>query len=183
MFSGITLEHLRRVMSETMGEAFKEVKEDLRRIDQRLASLEHNTRQPRLAMDTDVPADEKTRERTEGATTAVQAMHGDSFSAKRVQDGLKSSSTFGVKAKPPALPCRDGVLVENDAAAPESCLSPLGMSTSTVAGGLLPTDKASTATRTTYHQLPLWFCLSEETNSSTSVLYVSYFGIFGGINN
>ena len=48
---------------------------------QRLASLEHDARQPRLAMEADGPADTKTRERTEGAATAVQAMHGDSFSA------------------------------------------------------------------------------------------------------
>ena len=41
--------------------------EDLRRMDQRLASLEQNARQPRLAIEADVPADEKTRERTEGA--------------------------------------------------------------------------------------------------------------------
>ena len=36
-------------------------------MDQRLASLEQNARQPRLAIEADVPADEKTRERTEGA--------------------------------------------------------------------------------------------------------------------
>ena len=39
MLGGITLEELRRVMSETMGKAFGEIKEDLRRINQRLASL------------------------------------------------------------------------------------------------------------------------------------------------
>ena len=72
MLGGITLEELRRVMSETMGEAFEEIKEDLRRMDQRLASPEQDARQPRLAMKADVPAvDMKTRERTEGAATAV----------------------------------------------------------------------------------------------------------------
>ena len=54
-----------------------------------------------------MPTNEKTRERTEGAAKAVQAMRGDSFSAKRVQDGPKISTTFGVKAESPALPCRD----------------------------------------------------------------------------
>ena len=51
---------------------------------QRAASLEHDAWQPRLAMETDEPANTKTRERTEGAATAVQAMRGDSFSAHRV---------------------------------------------------------------------------------------------------
>ena len=91
------------------------VADAMRWTNQRLASLEQDTRQPRLDMEADVPADEKTRERTEGAATAVQAMHGDSFSAKKVQDGPLSLTTFGVKAKPAALPCRDNVLVENGA--------------------------------------------------------------------
>ena len=86
----ITWEELRRVLSETWGGAFGEYKEDLRRVDQRLVSLKQNARQPRLAMESDVPAYEKTRERTEGATTVVQAKHGDSGSAKRVQVDLKS---------------------------------------------------------------------------------------------
>ena len=78
----ITWDELRRVLSESMGEAFGGLEEDLRRIDQRLASLEQDARQPRLAMEADVSADKKTRERTEGAATAVQAKHGDSCSAK-----------------------------------------------------------------------------------------------------
>ena len=41
-------------------------------MDQRSASLEQNA-EPRLAMEADVPADDKTRECTEGAATAVQA--------------------------------------------------------------------------------------------------------------
>ena len=102
-------------------------------------------------MEADGPSDTKTRERTEGAANkAVQAMHGDKFSANRV---------------------------ENGAAAPKSCLSP------TAAVCLLPAGMASTATRTYFHQLPLWFSLTEETNSRTSVLYVSYLTIFGWINN
>ena len=77
-------------------------------------------------------------------------MHGDSFSAKRVQDGSKSSATFGVKAEPPALSYRDDVLVENGAAAPKPCISPLEMRTTTAAGGLLPIGKISTATGTAF---------------------------------
>ena len=40
MLGGITLEELRRVMSKTMGKALEELKEDMRRVNQRLASLE-----------------------------------------------------------------------------------------------------------------------------------------------
>ena len=128
-YKTVTWKELRRVVSETWGEAFREC-EYLRRMDQRLASLDQNARQPRLAMDANVPADEKTRERTDDAAKAVQAMHNrDSFSAKKVQDDPKSSTTFGMKAEPPALSCRDDVLVENGAAAPKLCLSPLEMRT------------------------------------------------------
>ena len=144
-----------------------ELTEDLRKIDQRVASLEHDARQPRLAMEADVPADNKNHERTEGAATAVQAKHGDSCTAKRVQAGPTCSTNFGVKAEPSALPCRDDVLVENGAAAPKSYFSSLEIRTPTAAGGLLPTKKNSTATRTTFHYLPLWFYPSEEINLKT----------------
>ena len=43
-------------------------------LEQLSACLEHEARQPRLAMEADRPANTKTRERTEGAATAVQAM-------------------------------------------------------------------------------------------------------------
>ena len=119
----------------------------------------------------------------EGAAKTVQAMHGDSFSANRVDPDPMCSTSFGVKAEPLALPCRDDVLVENGAAAPKSCLSPLEMRSPTAAGGLLPAGMASTATRITFHQLPLWFCLTEETNSRTANLCVSFFSISGWINN
>ena len=154
--------------------------QDLRRVDQRLASLEQDARQPRLAMEADVPADKKTRERTEGAAKAVQAMHGDSFSANRVQAGPNTTSTsFGVKAKPPALPCRDGVLFENGAGAPKSCPSPLEMRTPTAAGDLLATGKTSSATRSTFDQPPLRFYSTEETNSErTSTQSASYYSSF-----
>ena len=128
-----------------MGDAYGEFEKDLRRIDQRLASLKQDVQQPRLAMETDIKADKKTHKRTEGAATAVQTKHGDSCSAKRVQVGPKRSTSFDVKAEHLALPCRDDVLVENGAAAPKSCLSPLEMRTPTTAGGLPPLGKTSTA--------------------------------------
>ena len=92
---------------------------------QRAVSLEHDARQQYLAMEADEPANTKTRERTEGATTAVQAMRGDSFSARRVEPDPKLNSTsIGMVAEPPALPCRDDVLVENGDASPKSISHP-----------------------------------------------------------
>ena len=90
----ITWDELRRVVSETWSEAFGEYREDLRRMDQRLASLEQNAREPRLAMEANVSADKKTRERTEGAANAVEAKNGDSCSAKRVQADPTCSTSF-----------------------------------------------------------------------------------------
>ena len=88
----------------------RKLDEMTRGTSQRAASLEHDARQPRLAMEADGPANFKTRERTEGATTAVQAMRGDSFSACRVEPGPKINSiSFGMMAGPPALPCKDDV--------------------------------------------------------------------------
>ena len=54
-----------------MGKALEEFKEDMRRINRRLASLEQDARQPRLAMEADITADNKTHERTEGTAAAV----------------------------------------------------------------------------------------------------------------
>ena len=99
-------------------------------MNQRVARLQEDARQPRLEMEVDGQADTKTRERTEGTARAIQAMHGDSCSANRVDPGSKTTSiSFAVKTEPPALPCRDDVLVENGAAAPKSCLPPLEMCT------------------------------------------------------
>ena len=144
----------------------------------RLTRLEHGARQPRLAMETDGQASTKTRERTEGAATAVQAMRGDCFSARRVETGPTTNSTsFGVKAEPPALPCRDDVVVESGPAASESCLLSMEMRLSTAAGGLVPTGEASTASETTLNEPPLRFCPTEETEPNckkTSTPYASY---------
>ena len=95
----------------------------MRRLEQHLLTQEQDARQPRLTMEADGPADTKTRERTEGAATAVQEMRRDGFSARRVKPGPNTNSTsFGVKAEPPALLCRDDVLVECGDAASDSCL-------------------------------------------------------------
>ena len=96
---------------------------------QRLASLKHDARQPCLTLEANWQAGTKTRERTEGAATAVQAMHGNSCSANRVDPDPICSTSFGVDCtEPPGLPCsREDALVDNGAAAPKSCLSPLEM--------------------------------------------------------
>ena len=89
-----------------------------------------------VALEADAHANTKTHERTEGAATTVQAMHGDSCSVTRVDPGTKTTSTiFGMKAEPPALPCRDDVLVENGDASPKSCLPSLDMRSPSAAGG------------------------------------------------
>ena len=119
-------------------------------------------------MEADEPANNKTRERTEGAATAVQAMHGDSCTtAQKVQGGPKTSISFGMEAKPPDLPCREDVLIEDGATTPKSCLPSLEMCSPTAAGGLVPTGKASRATETNFNQPPLRLCSTEETDLET----------------
>ena len=61
--------------------------EQVNMLEERLACLEPDARQPRLAMEADGRADMKTRERTEGAATTVQAIHRNSWTAQKVQEG------------------------------------------------------------------------------------------------
>ena len=159
---------------------FSKLEELMRRLEQQILSKEQNARQPRLAMEADGQASTKTRERTEGAAIVVQAMRGDCFSARRVEPSPTTNLTsFGVKAEPPALPCRDDSVVESGTAASESCLPSMEMRPSTAAGGLVPTGEASNASETTSNQPPLRFCSTEKTdleakNSWTSVPSASY---------
>ena len=137
----------------------------MRYLEQHPASLEQDARQPRLAMEADGHANTKTRERTEGPATAVQVMRGDGFSVRRVEPGPNTNPTsFGVKAEPPTLPCRDDVVVESGDAAPRSCLPSLEMRSSVAAGGLLPAGEPSTATRTTFNEPLLRFYATEDMN-------------------
>ena len=129
-----TLEEVFRMIEEALEDKMQEYVDDLRSMRQREARLEPDARQPRLAMVADGHAVTKTRERTEGAGTAVQEMHGASCSATRVEPGPTTNSTsFGMKVELPAHPCRDEVVVENRAAAPRSCLPSLEMRSPTVA--------------------------------------------------
>ena len=137
-----------------------------RLLEQLSEYLEHEARQPRLP---------KTRERTEGAATAVQAIQGDGFSARRVEPGPNTNSTsFGVKAETPALPCRDDVVVESGGVASELCLSSLEMRSSTAAGGLVPSGEHSTATETSFNQPPLRFYSTEETDLETNCKKIQF---------
>ena len=158
--------------SDRWNKKLDEISAEMKKMDQHATRLEHEARQPRLAMEADGPSDTtKTRERTEGAATAVQAMRGDGFSARRVEPGPNTNSTsFGVKA---ALPCRNDSVVECGAAAFESCLPSMEMRPSTAAGGLVPTGDASKASETTLNEPPLRFCLTEETNLKAKISWTS----------
>ena len=131
-------------------------------------------------MEADVQADMKTRERTEGLATAVQAIHGDSCSANRVDpDPIYSTSFGGDSTGPLALPhSKDVALVGNGAAATKSCLSPFEMRSPTAAGCLLPAGMATTATSTTFDHSTLWVCQTEEAILRTSTLSAWYYSSF-----
>ena len=149
-------------------------------MDQRLTRIEYDAWQPRLTMEADGPPDTKTRERTEGAITAVQAMHGGSCSANRVDpDPMCSISFCDDCTGSPTPPCSgENALIDNGAATPKSCLLLLEMRTTTAAGGFLPIGKTSTATKIAFDHPTLRLCLTEETNLRTSsppVLYDSSF--------
>ena len=77
---------------------------DLKTVDQRVASLEHDTRQPRRALEADGQADTKTRERSEGTTTAVQAVRRDRCSVNRVDPDPMCSTSFGNDCTGPPAP-------------------------------------------------------------------------------
>ena len=79
---GITTEELSQIMSEAIDKYFKTSHFGLKleypkekNANQRLAGLEHEAQQPRLAMEEDKETDKKTRKRMEGATAADRAKH------------------------------------------------------------------------------------------------------------
>ena len=82
------------------GQSFRQAYEDDEKGNQRLAGLKQEARQPRLATEADVPTETKTRKRLEDAA-AVKAKFGDRCPSKRVQAGLKSSTSLGMKAESP----------------------------------------------------------------------------------
>ena len=85
------MEETRRIISKALDKSFDELEKYLNRVseitdrmlrttDQRLAGLELDARQPRLATEADIPTGKNTCRRVEDAT-ADQAKHGDSCSA------------------------------------------------------------------------------------------------------
>ena len=149
-----------------------EVSEDWRSTDQCLTRLEHDARQPCLVMEVDGSENTKTRERTEGVATAVQAKHGDSCLADRVDLDPMFSTSFGDDYTGPPAPPRSGenALVGNGPAAPKLCLPFLEIRSPTAAGGLLLTGETSMATKTIFNQLPLRLYSTEENNVRARIL-------------
>ena len=56
---------------------FDELTKKMRASSQRLAGLQHEARQPRVATEADVKPDKKTRKHTEGASAAERVKNGD----------------------------------------------------------------------------------------------------------
>ena len=167
-------------MKSHLDKKMDELADQMRATKQRLAGLKQAARQPRLAMETNVPSSTKTSERTEGAAAAVQVKHGENCFANHVDPDLMCLTSFGDDSTgPAALPySRDNALVGNGAAVPKSCISPVEMHVLTAAGGLLPAGTASTTTRTTFDQPLLWFCPIEEIHLRTSNQYAMDYSSF-----
>ena len=153
-----------------------DISDEIRVTSQRVSSLEQDAGQPRRAMEVDGQANTKTRERTEGVATVVQAKHGNSCSADRVDLDPMYSTSFGDDCTgPPAPPCSgENALVDNGAAAPRSCLPSLEIRSPLAAGSLLPTGETSTATKITLNQPPVRLYLTEKTNLRALTPDISY---------
>ena len=130
-------------------------------------------------MKADVTENTKPRKRMEGAAAAERMKSGDNSSAEVDSDPICLASFGGNSTVLPALLCsRDDALVDDGAAAPKPCLSPVKMRTQAAADSLFPTGISSTATRTTFHQSPRWFCPSEEIHLRTSNQYATNYSSF-----
>ena len=171
--------NIMKIHFDQQDEKLDELVEKMRKTRQRLVGLEQGAWQPRLATKVDVEPDTKTYKRTEDAA-ADRAKHiGDSSSVKRVDIDPTSLTSFGMIAERPALPSRDDALVDKGDAAPKPCLSSVEIRTLAAAGGLLSADTTSTATRTIFHQPPLWFSPIEKMNSrTTSIQHATYYSGF-----
>ena len=183
---GITVEELRRIMSEAIDKSFDKGTSHFglkleypKNTNQRLAGLEHGARQPRLATEADLEADKMNRKRTEGAAAADRAKHiWDTYFARRVDDDPTSLTIFDKIAELPMAPekCIGDALV-NKGAKPH--LPPVEVRMlSSATGGLLPAGTASIAIRTILRPPSLRnFCPTEEMDfrTTTSIqLYATY---------
>ena len=155
-------------------EKMNEIAEDWQSMDQRLAGLEPDARQPRLAIVADGQANTETRERTEGAATAVQAMYGDNCPVDQVDPDPMCSPSFGDDCTgSPAPPCSGkNTLVDNGVAAPKSCLPSLEMRSPTAAGGL-PRRRSLYSYEDHLKPATSRLYSTEEMNSRIRILYVS----------
>ena len=101
-----TMADLYQVTIERFDRSDKEfdgLTEKMRDETQRFAGLQHEARQTRLATEADVEPDTKTRKRTED-DAADRVMNGGSSSARRVDDGPTSLTSFSKIAEPPLAP-------------------------------------------------------------------------------
>ena len=182
----ITMEEIRRIMSEALDKSSDKYyglrpKYSKKNINQRLAGLEHEARQPLLTAEVNVETDKKTRKRTEGATVTDRTKHnGDSSSARRVDAAPTNLTNFG-KIVEPSLAhekCVSDAMVSKGAEAQKWHLPPVEVRMlPSAAGGLLPAGTASTATKTIFHQPPLWkFFPAKEINfrTTTSIQHATY---------
>ena len=71
-----------------------EISDEMRKIDEHVTRLEHGARQTCLAMKANGQANTKTRECTEGAATAEQAIRGNGFSARLVEPSPNQLDQF-----------------------------------------------------------------------------------------
>ena len=121
-------------------------------------------------MEANKEIDTKTSKRTEGAAAEDEKNGG--ISCARVADGPTSLTSFGIAEPLLMAPekCIGEALVNEGAEGPKPHLPPVEVRMlPSAAGGLLPTDIATTAMRTIFPPLPLWsFCPTEEMNFSSS---------------
>ena len=143
---------------------------------QRLAGLQHQAQQTRLAIEAEIETYMKTCKRTEG-TAADVVKHGGTSSARVDHDPMRQTS-FGEEnsTEPPAFPiCRDDALVDEGAKAPKLCLLPGEMHTSTPVNGSLLAGTTSTTIRDIFPPPPLFWSFGKMTKKfSTTTAIQTY---------
>ena len=182
VFGGLTMEEIDRVFAEELDKYFDrkrghidqrfENMEKENKNNQRLAGLQHQAQQPRLATEADVKPDTKTFERTEGAERDEEKFE-DILSAL-VDDDPPSCTSLGNIAEPLAPEKSIGdALVNEGAEAPKPYFSPVKVRMLTfTACGLQHASSAPATLRTIFPPQPLPWSFCEETeernNSDTT---------------
>ena len=123
-------------------------------------------------MEANFKTDKKTPKHTEGAAAADRAKYnGDSSSAKRVDHGPTSLTSFDKIAEPSLAPekCIVSALVYKCVEVPKPHLPPVEVRMlSSAAGGLLPAGTSSTAMRAIFSRPLASWTLGEETKERIS---------------